>query len=379
MPGAQPLAALLDRERLVVGADPGRRVRLELLAEDAGRVTVDVLGALERELLELGRVAGDHAREVHHLGEPEHAAPAHQRLEVARRERPPRRLERGRGDAGRRHEEDLELEARRRVVQPVDAVRAEHVRDLVRVGDDRRRAEREHEPRELVDEQLHRLEVHVRVDEARARRSARRVDRLARPRTSRCRRSTPSTIATSASSHSRVKTDRTRPPRTTRSAGSSPRATARRRARRHRADDNERLHRTGRRRRLDSAEMGTARRTEGLGARRSGARGRLAGEGRMGHPPRPGCHSGLPAGGKLAGPRSAALGRSGASASRGRAGGRRGPRARASRPGGRPPDAHARRASAPRCSSSPATSRGRSSSSGTTSASSSIPPASSRT
>src|SRR4029079_8008097 len=41
----------------------------------------------------------------------------------------------------------------------------------------------------------------------------------------------PSTIATSASSHSRVKTDSTVPPRTTRSAGSSPRATARRRAR----------------------------------------------------------------------------------------------------------------------------------------------------
>src|SRR6187200_155956 len=40
----------------------------------------------------------------------------------------------------------------------------------------------------------------------------------------------PSTIATSAASHSRVKTDSTVPPRTTRSAGSSPRATARRRA-----------------------------------------------------------------------------------------------------------------------------------------------------
>src|SRR5271154_4120516 len=36
----------------------------------------------------------------------------------------------------------------------------------------------------------------------------------------------PSTTATSVSSHSRVKTEKTRPPRTTRSAGSSPRATA---------------------------------------------------------------------------------------------------------------------------------------------------------
>src|SRR6185503_2710539 len=41
----------------------------------------------------------------------------------------------------------------------------------------------------------------------------------------------PSAIAMSTSSHSRVNTDRTRPPRTTMSAGSSPRATARRRER----------------------------------------------------------------------------------------------------------------------------------------------------
>src|ERR671931_500136 len=39
----------------------------------------------------------------------------------------------------------------------------------------------------------------------------------------------PSTTATSVASHSRVNTESTRPPRTTRSAGSSPRATARRR------------------------------------------------------------------------------------------------------------------------------------------------------
>ena len=64
-------------------------------------------------------------------------------------------------------------------MQPVDAVGAEHVRDLVRIGDDRRRAQRQHEPRELVDEQLHRLEVHVRVDEARDDVATARVDCLA--------------------------------------------------------------------------------------------------------------------------------------------------------------------------------------------------------
>ena len=141
-------------------------------------MAVDVLGALELELLELGRQAVDDAGEVHHLGEPEHPAAAHQRLEVAGGERPPRRLERRGRHARGRHEVDLELEVLRRVEQPVDAVGAEHVRDLVRVGDDRRRPERQHEARELVDEQLHRLEVHVGVDEARDDEAARRVDHL---------------------------------------------------------------------------------------------------------------------------------------------------------------------------------------------------------
>ena len=47
----------------------------------------------------------------------------------------------------------------------MDSVDAEDVRDLVRVCDNGRRAERQDEPRELVDEQLDRLEMHVRVDE----------------------------------------------------------------------------------------------------------------------------------------------------------------------------------------------------------------------
>ena len=57
--------------------------------------------------------------------------------------------------------------------------RAEHVRDLVRVGDDGGRPERQHEPGELVDEELRRLEVHVGVDEPRDDEAAGGVERLA--------------------------------------------------------------------------------------------------------------------------------------------------------------------------------------------------------
>ena len=49
----------------------------------------------------------------------------------------------------------------------MDTVRPEDVRDLVRIGDHRGRAERQHQAGELVDEQLRRLEMHVGVDKPR--------------------------------------------------------------------------------------------------------------------------------------------------------------------------------------------------------------------
>jgi hypothetical protein len=77
-PRAQSLAALLDRERLVVRVDAGCRVGLKLGAEDARRVPVDVFRTLEAELLELGRRAGDDAGKVHHLRESEDPSAPHQ-------------------------------------------------------------------------------------------------------------------------------------------------------------------------------------------------------------------------------------------------------------------------------------------------------------
>ena len=160
----------------MVGADPGGRVRLERTAEHAGGVAVDVLRQLE--LRELGRVAGDDAGEVHHLGEPDHTAAAEERVEVADREGAPRRLEVRCGDARRRHEVDVERKPRGGVEQPVDAVGAEHVRDLVRIGDDGRRPERQDEACELVGEHLRRLDVDVGIDESRDDPLARGVDDL---------------------------------------------------------------------------------------------------------------------------------------------------------------------------------------------------------
>ena len=174
----KPLPPFLDGEHLVVRPDPRGRVRLQLLPEDAGRVTVHVGRTVQRELVELGRVAGDDAREVHHLGEPDHPPPAHQRLEIPEPEGPSRGFELRGGHARRGGEEDLELEPGRGVEQPVDSVGAEHVGDLVRVGDHGSRPQGKDETCEFVHEKLHRLEVHVGVDEARHDVPALRVDRL---------------------------------------------------------------------------------------------------------------------------------------------------------------------------------------------------------
>jgi hypothetical protein len=150
----------------VVGADASGRVRLQGRAEHLGGVAVDVTRAVEGELRELAIVAGDHAREVHHLGEPDHPPAAEEPFEIPGRERPPRRLEVGGRDARGSHEEDLERKRRADVEEPVDAVGAEDVGDLVWIRDDRRCPERQDKPRELVDEELRRLEVHVCVDES---------------------------------------------------------------------------------------------------------------------------------------------------------------------------------------------------------------------
>jgi hypothetical protein len=133
-PRAQPLASLLRREGLVVGADPGGGVGLQRVPEDAGRVPVDVVRALDRQLRQLAVGARDDAGEVHHLGEPDHALAPQQALEVAGREWPSRRLELRRGDL-RRLEMDVRVDEAR---DDVGAVGVEQLLPVVRAepGDD---------------------------------------------------------------------------------------------------------------------------------------------------------------------------------------------------------------------------------------------------
>ena len=77
----------------MVGADSGRRVGVQLLADDARSVTVDVRGTRQTELGQLALVARYHPWEIHHLRQPEYAAPPEEALQVAFVECSKRRLE----------------------------------------------------------------------------------------------------------------------------------------------------------------------------------------------------------------------------------------------------------------------------------------------
>ena len=143
-PGA--LAALLERllvgRRLVIRADAGGQVGVQTgCRARPGAWPSTCVAPRSVELAQLGRIARDDGREVHHLGDAERVPAPQHGLEVADRERPARRLERGSPGT---HDDAITQTSSgtssQHVEQPVDAVGAEHVGDLVRVGDDRGRA-----------------------------------------------------------------------------------------------------------------------------------------------------------------------------------------------------------------------------------------------
>ena len=74
----------------MVGADAGRQIGVERRAAHAGRVAVDVVGEARAELVDLGRRAGDHTWEIHHLGDADGAVAAEQARDVAGAQRPAR-------------------------------------------------------------------------------------------------------------------------------------------------------------------------------------------------------------------------------------------------------------------------------------------------
>ena len=178
----RPAPPLLERlgqlRRLVIAADPGGEIGVELPADDGRRVTVDPLARREGDLRELLGRTGDDGGVVHHLRQADHALAREDPGDVLQRERRARRLEGARRHGRRGEDEDVEWQALAGVDEPVHALGAERVGELVRIADDCRRTAGDEHARQLRDAQLAGLDVHVRVDEAGCQEAPAAVDPL---------------------------------------------------------------------------------------------------------------------------------------------------------------------------------------------------------
>ena len=181
-PLPDPRHRVVGRRPLVVVRRPARRIGVERPAK-VGRGVVPAHrqpgGCGRGDPRDHLRIVSDHAGEVHHLAQPDHAGPGQRLGDVGGGQLRPRVFQprRARHAAGHLHI-DVDGQAPRLVVHQPDAGQAQDVRDLVRVDEHRGGAVRDHGADELGHGDEAAFDMHVRVDETRDKVAAGGVDDL---------------------------------------------------------------------------------------------------------------------------------------------------------------------------------------------------------
>jgi len=178
-PGAQLFPRLFEIRALVVGADARRQVGIEGPSRKQRRMAIAEAIGKKKDLLQYVREAGRGARVVHHLGQAENPFFVLEGGKVGGAQFRTGSLQGGRGNAGGHHEEEIHGKSARGAQHPADAVGAQHVRNLVGIGDDRRRPVGQRRPRQFRGRQHAAFDVEVPVDKAGTDKSARSIDDLA--------------------------------------------------------------------------------------------------------------------------------------------------------------------------------------------------------
>ncbi|OQA28984.1 MAG: hypothetical protein BWY59_00594 [Verrucomicrobia bacterium ADurb.Bin345] len=177
---AELLARLLERRGLVIRPDARRDVRGQVAPRHARRMTVHRPRARDFEFPQNLGITGDHAGIVHHLRQPDDALVVEKQRDVRRGEPGPGGLHVGRRHAGRRHDEDAQREILARLEDVPDAVQPVHVGHLMRIGNHRGHAAREHGARELRHRNHAAFQVNMRIHEPRTQVPAVQVHGFAR-------------------------------------------------------------------------------------------------------------------------------------------------------------------------------------------------------
>ena len=170
LPLRDALTRFGERGTLVVALYACSDIGVQIMPGQQRRVAVygAMVSLRVRNLAQHIRISCQHAGIVHHLCQPKHAQLLIVWFQRLRAQDRAGFIERRRRNTGGQHHIYRERQALAHFKHIVDAVRAADVRDLVRVGDDRRRAMRQDSAGQLCRGEHRALDVHMAVDQARA-------------------------------------------------------------------------------------------------------------------------------------------------------------------------------------------------------------------
>ena len=128
-------AGLARVRRLMVGADAGGEVAVQIEPGEKRRMPVDMSALEGRELGDDGIVRRQNAREIHELGKADHLGMVDERQQISDFQPRARGLERGRRHAGGKLHPEVHHQRFGAGQEIADALRPQHVGDLVRIAD----------------------------------------------------------------------------------------------------------------------------------------------------------------------------------------------------------------------------------------------------
>ena len=173
---AQLLPRFVQLRALVIGANAGERVGVQVFPAQAGRMAVDHFAAARFDLRQLALHSQKNAGIIHQLGDAGDPIVRDHQAQIVRGEARARRFQMRRRHAGRQHDEKIDRQILARLEHVTDPIHPENVRVFVRIDDHRSGAMRHDRARELGDRHHRAFDVEMSVDQTRREIRALEVD-----------------------------------------------------------------------------------------------------------------------------------------------------------------------------------------------------------
>ena len=175
-PETQLLARFLELGALVIGADAGQRIGVQIFPAQSRRMPIDHLAAAGVDLGQLAFVTEKYAWIIHQLRHACDAIVRHHEGEIVGGKTRARCFQMRRRHARRQHDKKIDRQIFARFEHVTDSVHAEDVRVFVGIDDHRARAMRDHRARKFRYRDHRAFDVEMAVDQTGREISAADVD-----------------------------------------------------------------------------------------------------------------------------------------------------------------------------------------------------------